>query len=97
MVMRKKSGLKIFYLMNVDWGWIKQRPHFLAEKLAITNKVTLVYPYSWRRKNLTKNQKCALFAIPLVYIPFGRKAAIIKNLNNLILRLIFGLKVHSFR
>ena len=24
----------ILYLMHIPWGWIKQRPHFFAEKLA---------------------------------------------------------------
>ena len=25
---------QILYLMHIPWGWIKQRPHFFAEKLA---------------------------------------------------------------
>jgi hypothetical protein len=30
---------KILYFMHVPWGLIKQRPHFLAEKLADLYKV----------------------------------------------------------
>ena len=32
---------KILYLINVPWGWIKQRPHFLAEYLSEDYDVTV--------------------------------------------------------
>lgn len=31
--------MKILYLMSIPWGWIKQRPHFLAEELSEQVKV----------------------------------------------------------
>ncbi|MBI9061919.1 MAG: glycosyltransferase [Marinilabiliaceae bacterium] len=34
---------RIFYMMHVPWGWIKQRPHFLAEGLASYFKVMVYY------------------------------------------------------
>ena len=34
---------RILYLMHIPWGWIKQRPHFLAENLAKHNLVDVYY------------------------------------------------------
>lgn len=34
---------KILYLMHIPWGWIKQRPHFLAELLSIDFDVDVFY------------------------------------------------------
>ncbi|WP_300705002.1 hypothetical protein [Bacteroides sp.] len=33
---------KVLYFMHVPWGWIKQRPHFLAEKLSQYFDLTVV-------------------------------------------------------
>lgn len=33
---------KILYLASVEWGWIKQRPHFLAEELSRYYEITFV-------------------------------------------------------
>ncbi|MCF0129653.1 MAG: hypothetical protein HUJ70_13810 [Pseudobutyrivibrio sp.] len=46
--MRVRSGgednkPRILYLMNVDWAWIAQRPHFLAIELGKHYDVTVVY------------------------------------------------------
>lgn len=36
---------RLLYLMHVSWGWIKQRPHFLAEELA--QRFCTLVVYSW--------------------------------------------------
>lgn len=41
---------KILYLMNVDWNWIKQRPHFLAEQLTYYYDLTVVNQYRYTKK-----------------------------------------------
>lgn len=86
--MANTSKFNILYLMNVDWNWIKQRPHFLAEKLSINSNVTILYPYNWRRQTLTKNNKKNLNLIPIFFIPFGGKLKLIKKINNLYLKSI---------
>ena len=35
--------MRILYISHVRWGWIKQRPHFLAEGLAKNNQVDYYY------------------------------------------------------
>lgn len=59
---------KIVYIMNVDWNWIKQRPHFLAEGLSKKYDVTVVYQYRYNRKSLQRRDDI-LHLHPLFTIP----------------------------
>lgn len=47
---------KMLYLMNVDWNWIKQRPHFLAEKLKENFDIIVVNQKRYSRKNLQQRK-----------------------------------------
>jgi hypothetical protein len=50
----------ILYIMHIPWGWIKQRPHFIAENLAHNNfDVDIKYRKSNRltKKDFVKNNK----------------------------------------
>lgn len=49
------SSASILYLMHVDWRWIKQRPHFFAEHLAQTHRVTVLHPLHTRRAKYPRN------------------------------------------
>ena len=42
--------------MNVEWNWIKQRPHFIAEGLSKNHHVEVLYRYWYNRKGLTLNR-----------------------------------------
>lgn len=66
---------KILYLMHVDWHWIKQRPHFLAEELSANFDVLVAYPHNNRRSNLVRN-KTNLFRVSMWSLPFSRFKAI---------------------
>jgi teichuronic acid biosynthesis glycosyltransferase TuaH len=44
------------YLMHVNWNWIKQRPHFLAEKLSTEYDVDLYFIKNYKNKNTIYNQ-----------------------------------------
>jgi hypothetical protein len=67
--------------MNVDWGWIKQRPHFLAETLSLENDVIVLYPYAWRRTHITKNKKNGLKVAPFFSIPFSATISTLRKIN----------------
>ena len=60
---------KILYIMNVDWNWIKQRPHFLAERLSSKFDVTIAYQYRYNRKKLQKRSVGDLNLRPIYLIP----------------------------
>ena len=45
----------LLYLMHVDWRWIKQRPHFLAEILSEDLDLAVVHPLKRGRSALPEN------------------------------------------
>lgn len=59
---------RLLYLMHVDWNWIKQRPHFIAEQLAEEFDVLTLYALSRSRKNLVFNPS-GLRQFPIVLLP----------------------------
>lgn len=54
--------------MNVDWDWIKQRPHFIAEGLATKNEIKVIYQYRYQRDGLQNNDRTVPLA-PIYVIP----------------------------
>jgi len=69
--MRKRSGaqrIRLLYLMHVDWRWIKQRPHFLAEELEQASITILVlFIPSIQRRRLPRNpSSIRRLALPVV-------------------------------
>lgn len=64
--------LSILYVMHVDWGWIRQRPHHLAEGLAARHDVEVIYPRSWRRSALVRNE-ASVARRPLLQLPLRRR------------------------
>lgn len=75
---------KILYLMHVHWGWIKQRPHFIAEYLSNYYDVDVFYEKSYRKKRLLQNKiPITLRVKELFKLPFGRYSCI-TNLNSII-------------
>lgn len=73
---------KILYIMNVDWRWIRQRPHIFAQFLDKKYELTVLYPKyitrPWRcQKNTQKPEKC----IELFQIPFTDKISILNKLE----------------
>lgn len=61
---------RLFYLMHVDWSWIKQRPHFIAEALSTEYDLLVFYAVSRKRKSLTANMS-PLKRWPMVFLPFS--------------------------
>lgn len=57
--------------MHVDWCWIKQRPHFLAEELSLVFDVLVLYPRANYRSYLVKNET-DLRTVPILQLPFSR-------------------------
>lgn len=87
--MRKK---RILYIQHVDWKWIKQRPHFLAENLSLYNKLVLCYVIQLDRKSLMKSNKGANFSkVPI--LPLSLKGGkfifvLLKLFNSIIINLL---------
>ncbi len=74
---------KILYVMNVEWNWIKQRPHFIAEGLSKNHHVEVLYRYWYNRKGLTLNRNENSVKLSRIYsIPFVTRFAKLKAVND---------------
>lgn len=54
--------------MHVDWRWIKQRPHFLAEQVSRKRRVLVLYRLNPRRFWISRNRS-GVRRLPFVPIP----------------------------
>lgn len=77
--------------MNVDWSWIRQRPHILAQELDEIYDVTVLYPSyitrPWRKQYKTKKTKRC---IPIFQIPFEDKIPILEQIEEKIIKAKIG-------
>ena len=63
--------MKTLFITHNNWNTIKQRSHFLAENLNTKkNDLTLVYKWSPRKFNFSKNNT-KLKLIPCLFFPFS--------------------------
>lgn len=74
---------KILYLMNVDWNWIKQRPHFIAESLLDQFEVIVVNQRRYSHKGF-QNRDFAGKMKQINAIPRIDRYKYLRNLNTLI-------------
>ncbi|WP_181392098.1 glycosyltransferase [Deinococcus irradiatisoli] len=73
--------------MHVEWGWIKQRPHFIAEELSREHYLKVYYQTRYakfeRNKNSSKVQRARFFTIPKNSNPT------VSHINSMLLRTFF--------
>src|SRR2546422_1689702 len=76
------SRLRILYAMHVDWRWIKQRPHFLAEELSKDYEVLVLFRPHARRLGLPRNAS-VVHRLPFLPVPrsVGRVAGVLDVLS----------------
>lgn len=76
----------ICYYSHIPWGWIKQRPQFLAEELSKFHDVTFIYEQPFLISGIlpSKDRKASNLIIKCIYrLPLDR-FAIISFINNFI-------------
>ena len=70
--------------MHVDWNWIKQRPHFIAEKLFLNEiEVNVFYQKYFYKKRLTANTKGQIPIKAIPRLPLSR-FSLIKKINQFV-------------
>lgn len=85
----------IVYVMQVDWNWIKQRPHFLAEELAKNNRVTILYQHRYSRKGYQKRDTQGLSVKPIYVIPRGDRYPCLRQVNQKIKDMVIRCQVKA--
>lgn len=83
--------------MNVDWNWIKQRPHFIAEKLNESYEIMIIYQYRYGRKDYQKRNTEGLNIKPLYVIPKGDRYTVTKKINNFLMKVQIKKVKRNFR
>ncbi|PNQ85053.1 hypothetical protein [Paenibacillus polymyxa] len=89
--------LKIAYIMHVDWAWIKQRPHFIAEELRKKYIVDIFWVKNFRNelKLVHKGEKKKGFHF--IKVPFSARSKLSRYLEKLInKRLVRKLKNEKY-
>ena len=77
---------KILYLMPVPWGWIKQRPHFIAEQLSKSYRLTVCWRKAYRRNRLVSDAAISMSQYRSIFVlPFER-FIIIDRLNQFLVK-----------
>ncbi len=93
---------KMAYLMQVNWNWIKQRPHFIAEKLSEYFELDLFYVKSFRKKGLVNNEvKCNFNSMKsFVKLPYSQISKevkwIEKRLNRSLMKRLYKSKYYDY-
>lgn len=87
---------KILYIMHVDWAWIKQRPHFIAEGLSKNFQIKVIHFRSKHylfKKTEFKGELSISSAFRLPYY----ENKIIYNLNKIYLKFYFEHLIKKFK
>ena len=90
---------KILYIMHVDWRWIKQRPHFIAEGLSHFYDITVIHFCSKRylfgnSDSSTTNEK-NLNLLPAFRLPLYQNKAIYA-LNKVYMKIYFKILIEKY-
>lgn len=78
---------KMLYVSHVDWRWIKQRPHFIAEGLMAHLDVSVLYTFQNRGRDQLQKRKINEGDIrPLYYIPMSGRIKPLGVVNKFFIR-----------
>lgn len=73
---------KMLYMSHVDWGWIKQRPQFMAEALSAHFDVAAVYTRQNRNRKVLQKRTDNIFPVhPLYIIPLASRTAFTRRID----------------
>jgi len=88
--------------MHVDWDWVKQRPHFIAELLSSRYQMKIIYlsnikndEYKKARVQNLKLNDISYFRI--IQLPLRGRLKIVGYLNDILNKLLFVLNVKLYK
>lgn len=83
---------QMLYIMGVDWEWIYQRPHVIAEYLSRDYEVTVAYPVKIWNRHILKNagrESVTIHKLKIWVLPFQRKSRLIGKIADRYKRSLF--------
>lgn len=91
---------KILFLFNVDWNWIKQRPHFMAEGISDYLEVTVLYQYRYNRtgyQHRIADKRHTVKIIPFYTLPKLDRILALRPINDFIRKVIVKKTISQMR
>lgn len=86
---------RIMFFMNVPWGTIKQRPHFIAEYLSDDYDLEIVTVTNFSFRKMAKNKTDKKMKFSLIFrLPFNR-VSLIRSINKILIKLQVRYKLIS--
>ena len=92
-----KSLKTMVYEMNVDWNWIKQRPHFIAEEFQGRYDLTVLYPYRNNRQGLQHREVKGEKLRPVRLLPFIGRNPRLFEINLRLMERFYAAQVRKLR
>ncbi|OEC84685.1 MULTISPECIES: glycosyltransferase family protein [Methanobacterium] len=90
---------KILYIMHLDWRWIRQRPHFIAEGLSDSYDLTVIHfcskQYLFRKSDFSTTNKKNFKLLPAFRLPLYQNK-IIYSLNKIYMKIYFKLLIEKY-
>lgn len=81
----------MLYLCAIEWGWIAQRPHFLAEELSEYYDIVVASPkHLLKRLSLQKNTKKPKKYRTFYLVPYQEKVKILGVLSEILFKIKIG-------
>ena len=93
-----RDPIRVLYLMHVDWHWVRQRPHALAEELDRRPEMSVLVAYlpNWRRTRLGHNPS-PVRRLPIPQLPFGGRLSPVDRINRWLARRFLAVLGRAFR
>jgi teichuronic acid biosynthesis glycosyltransferase TuaH len=90
--------MKVLYLSHIDWGWIKQRPQFVAEYLSENGvDCQVYYQKSLNPRTISEFQSSGYDAKPFWKIPLKNRNRFLMSVNNGLQRLMCRRLIRKLR
>lgn len=90
---------RILYVMHIDWRWIKQRPHFIAEGLSDFYDITVVHfcskRYLFRNSDASTTNEKNLSILPAYRLPLYQNK-VVYSINRVYMQLYFKLLIKRY-
>lgn len=89
---------RMLYVSHVDWRWIKQRPHFIAEGLMEHFDVTVLYTFqNANRKQLQKRSIDKKRVHPFYSIPMSGRIKPLGTIDRVFMRAQLAHQIHQVK
>lgn len=86
----------MLYVSHINWEWIKQRPHFIAEELSKYYEMLVLYPHNYNKKGFQKKNETSLTTVKYYYIPLISRIKCLAPINLMVQKFWISRKVKQY-